>query len=90
MARKKTRISWNFPGFKALRTHPKIMSDLQVRADRIADRAGPGFKATPVGVTGGRGRGRAAVVATTKNANRRNAREHTLLRSLDAGGDGGV
>ena len=90
MARKRTRISWRLPGFKELRTHPKMLTDLQARAERIADKAGPGFKAAPVGVTGGRGRGRVAVVATTRNANRRNAREHTLLRSLDAGGDDGV
>ncbi|RRD03226.1 hypothetical protein EII34_15080 [Arachnia propionica] len=90
MARKKTKLTWNFPGFKALRTHPKMMADLQARAERIADKAGPGFKAAGAGITGGRGRGRVAVVATTQNANRKNAREHTLLRSLDAGGDDGV
>lgn len=87
---KKTRLSWNIPGFRALRTDPKMLKDLQGRAERIADAAGPGFKAAPVGITGGRGRGRVAVVAVTGCANRRNAKNHTLMRALDAGGDSGA
>lgn len=86
----KTKIAWNLAGFRALRTSPKMLQNLQRRAERIADKAGPGFMATPSGVTGGRGRGRAAVVAATRNANRKNAKDHTLMKNLDAGGDGGV
>lgn len=84
------KIAWNLPGFRALRTSPKVLQNLQKRAERIADKAGPGFMAAPVGVTGGRGRGRAAVVAATRNANRKNAKDHTLVKNLDAGSDSGV
>ena len=86
----RVKLRWNMPGFRALRTSPKMLQNLQKRAERIADKAGPGFMAAPVGVTGGRGRGRAAVVAATRNANRKNAKDHTLVKNLDAGSDSGV
>lgn len=86
----KTKIAWNLPGFRALRTSPEVLQNLQKRAERIADKAGPGFVAAPAGVTGGRGRGRAAVVAATRNANRKNAKDHTLVKNLDAGSDSGI
>lgn len=86
----RVKLRWNMPGFRALRTSPKMLQNLQGRAERIADKAGPGFVAAPAGVTGGRGRGRVAVVAATRNANRKNAKDHTLVKNLDAGSDSGI
>ncbi len=86
----RVKLRWNMPGFRALRTSPKMLQNLQKRAERIADKAGPGFVVAPVGVTGGRGRGRAAVVAAARNANRKNAKDHTLVKNLDAGSDSGI
>ncbi len=81
----KARIKWNRGAFAELRTLPAVMNELGGYADRIASAAGDGYEATTPAVTGGRVRGRAAVVATTAKANRDNAKNHTLLRALGQG-----
>ena len=76
------RVRWNMSAFAELRTAPAVMAALDEIADGIAERAGDGFEAQPAAVTGGRIRGRAAVVTTTVRAMRRQARDHILERSL--------
>ena len=78
-------IKWNMQGFRDLRTDPAVMDDLAKRSERIAAAAGEGFVAEPVEKTGGRVRGRAAVVSTTYQAAAAEARDHVLLKALDAG-----
>lgn len=80
-----TQIKWNMSGWRAVRTSPGVMAELDRRASRIAAAAGPGFKANPAKETGGRGRGRASVATATRNAARKNAKEHTLLTAAQAG-----
>lgn len=84
MARR-VKIQWKRGVFAEIRTLPAAMSELDSMADAIANRAGDGFAARPAEKTGGKVRGRAAVVTVTARAMRRNAREQTLLKSMDAG-----
>jgi len=80
----KVRISWNYAGFRALRTDRAVMKMLDKKAEAIAKAAGDGFEAKPAHLTGGRVRGRAAVVATTRKAAAAEARDHVLLNALSA------
>lgn len=76
------RIQWRVKGFEALRRDPRVLADLQRRAERVAAAAGDGFVAR---AGQGKTRARAAVIAASMKARRRNSRDNTLLRSLDAG-----
>lgn len=76
----KPRIRWNYRGFGQVRTLPKVMAMLTDEAESRAQSAGEGYIAKPADVTGGRVRGRAAVLAATGPARRREAREHNLAR----------
>jgi len=80
------KIVWNRTAFKAIRTSAAVERELLRRAQKIAAAAGEGFDADS-GITGGRGRARAAVWTATPEARRRNATDNTLLRSLSAGQD---
>lgn len=80
------KIVWNMAGFRELRTDPKVMADLNHRAEAVAAAAGDGFEAEPVYVTGGRVRGRAAVISTTRKAAAAEATNHVLLQAIDAAG----
>ncbi|WP_424462891.1 hypothetical protein [Pseudoclavibacter helvolus] len=74
------KIKWNLPTFEAIRRDPAL--DIDGRVGRIAAASGPGFEAvTSEGAT----RTRGAVIAATPQAIRKNARDNTLLRNLDAG-----
>lgn len=74
------KIKWNLAAFEAIRRDPGL--DIDGRVGRIAAAAGPGFEAvTSEGAT----RTRGAVIAATHQAIRKNARDNTLMRSLDAG-----
>lgn len=84
MARR-VKVHWKRGVFAEIRTLPAVMSELDSMAGAIANRAGDGFEARPAEKTGGKVRGRAAVVTATNKAARRNAREQTLLKSMDAG-----
>lgn len=68
--------------FAEVRTLPAVMDELDSIAEGIAARAGDGFKAEPAEATGGRIRGRAAVVTATPKAMVAEARNHVLERSL--------
>lgn len=76
------RVVINRAAVGALLKSPEVQRDLEDRAERIADAAGPGFEVrTDVGPH----RARAAVLTATPEAVEANARDHTLIRSLDAG-----
>lgn len=79
------RIVWNQKGFAQLLRAPGIRADLARRAENIAEACGgepEGF----IAVTGeGRTRSRAAVIAASYGARRRNADDNTIVRALDAG-----
>lgn len=77
------KIVWNRNAFREIRLLPKVAADVHDRAERVASAAGDGFEAFPT--ANPRNRARAAVVTTTPRAMRRNARDQTLLRSLQAG-----
>lgn len=82
----KPRIKWNLSAFAEIRNAPGVLDDLQDRADAIANAAGDGYESRPAEAgTGKKGRGRAAVVTGTADARVDNARNQTLLKSLDAG-----
>lgn len=79
------RIDFRQAGFAEIRTAPKVMSMLNDIAQGTANRAGEGFEARPAARTGGKVRGRAAVVTTSYEAMRQQARSHTLEKSLGGG-----
>ena len=82
----KSKIKWRIEGFSEIRNAPGVLDDLQQRADAIADEAGDGYESRPAETGEGRkSRGRAAVLTGTAEARYDNARNQTLLRSLDAG-----
>lgn len=82
-------IRWNLQGFRDLRTDPAVMAKIDEMAQRVAEAASAssgadGFEAQPVYETGGRVRARTAVITTTYEAMRAEAKDHVLLKSLDA------
>ena len=81
----KVAIKWRKAAFAEIRTLPRVLSELDSMADAIANRAGDGFESRSAAPTGGKVRGRAAVITVTARAMRRNARDMTLLKSMDAG-----
>lgn len=78
------RLEMNMAGFKAVRTDPNVLANLQARASRIASAAGVGF-ATDSEITGGRGRARAVVYTGTFEAKKAEAVDQSLTRAIDAG-----
>lgn len=82
----KPRIKWNIGAFAEIRNAPGVLDDLQNRADAIANAAGEGYESRPAEAGKGRnGRGRAAIITADFDAVRDNAKNQTLLRSLDSG-----
>lgn len=76
------KIRWKVAGFRALRTSPGVTRDIAARAEVIAFACGPGFVARS---NTGRNRSRAAVITADARAIRRNARDNTIMRNLNAG-----
>ena len=77
------KIRWNIDAFRQIRLEPKVAADVHDRAERVAAAAGGGYEAFPT--ANPRNRARAAVVTTSRRAMLDNARNQTLLRSLQAG-----
>ncbi|MBK7021440.1 MAG: hypothetical protein IPH38_18075 [Candidatus Microthrix sp.] len=77
-----TRIKLNLAGFRKLRRSPEVAADLEKRARRIADAAGPGHE---VEVTKGRTRALGMVWTDTHEARRNEATNRSLTRAIDAG-----
>jgi hypothetical protein len=78
----KVRIRWNKGCFSELRTLPAVMAELNAHAERIAKTAGRGFEPRPAAKTGGRIRGRAAVLTATPRAMVVQAKRHVLEQAL--------
>lgn len=58
-----------------------VLHDLETRAERVAEQAGPGMEADTFV---GRNRCRASVITATPEAMEAEARDHALTRALDA------
>lgn len=76
MANYSGQIRWKMSGFRAIRTAESTTKMLHDFAKVGANEAGDGFVAR---ANQGRNRSRAAVIAATIRARRRNARDHTLV-----------
>lgn len=79
------KIKWRLEGFRELRSTPAMLADLEQRAARIADAAGPGHGVRSEIHTGGKGRARAAVVTESFEAALAEARDRNLSRAIDTG-----
>lgn len=82
--RKNVIIRFNHrTGFRALRTEPGVIADLQERAERIAEAAGEGVEVLPMQQP--YSRAHFVIAPTSEEAARRVAKDNTLLRALEAG-----
>lgn len=81
----RVKVAWKRGVWRQIRTLPAVAAEIGARAERIANAAGPGYAAGTVRATGGRGRARVTVKTTTTTARRREAKNHTLLKALQAG-----
>ena len=77
------RLKFNRAAFNALRTAPGVEADLTRRAEAIASAAGEGVEMLPA--EAGRRRAHRVVATTTVEAAKKNEKENTLIRALDAG-----
>lgn len=80
------RVKWNYPGLGEIMRGPAMLADLQRRARAIAS-AAEGASGEQYIVDSGVGpkRARASVRTGSVAAAQKEATEHVLLRSLDAG-----
>jgi hypothetical protein len=79
----KIRLKFNLKGFRELRTDPKVVQDLEARARRVAQAAGDGVEVLPVQQA--RNRAHVLVAPVTGDAERRVAKDNSLIRALEAG-----
>lgn len=82
MASKNVRLELNRAGVRELLLSDEVGDDLQRRAERVASKAGPGFKAERD--TQRRVRSASRVVTRTKTARKLQADHNVLVRSLGA------
>lgn len=76
------KFKWNVGEFQAIRRLPGVAAEINRRAEAIADAAGDGYEWSAYdGLT----RSRAGVVTASFKAIRDNAKNNTLVKSLDAG-----
>lgn len=75
-------IKWNMRGFRELRFDPAVKAEILARGERMAAAAGDGYVADPYD---GRNRPRVSVRTDNFAAMRDNAKNNTLLRSINAG-----
>lgn len=76
------RIKWKHNGFRQLLKSREVMSDLIARGEKIAAAAGAGYEQAPFT---GKNRARVSVATATPAAILENAKNNTLIRSLDRG-----
>ncbi len=84
------RMKWNFGALRELRSTPQAVEEVRRRANRVKSRAesidgGKYVVKAGVGAARPDGRARASVTTGDPRTIRKNAKRHTLLRSLDAG-----
>lgn len=77
------KIKFRRAGFTELVQHPKVQANLVRRARAVAAAAGDGFEVREPDRAPRRDR--VAVIAATVRANRRNLRDMTLIKALEAG-----
>lgn len=75
------KIKWNMAAFRAIRFDPVAVRVINNAAVKIAAAAGDGYE---VGAYSGTNRPRASVITATYKAQRDNAKNNTLARSIDA------
>lgn len=78
------RIKLNLPGFRKLRTGPRAVARVERAARGIANAAGPGF-AVDAPEKPSPNRARRTVHPTTPEAQHKDLKDLTLIRSLDGG-----
>lgn len=76
------RVKHDAKAYRDLLKSQAVLADLRARAKRVAAAAGQGFE---YGAQLGRNRARAYVLTASNAARRRNSRENTLVRALEAG-----
>lgn len=79
------KIKWRVKGFKEIRMEPKVLEDLDERARAIARQANQSSPGYFPSSQFGKRRSRASVITGDVESMADNARNQTLLRSLDAG-----
>jgi hypothetical protein len=89
MAGKKVRVEYKRDAMYKLRSEPGVRKDLERRAKSVLDAAGgedAGYgMSSQQGERKPQGRWRASVFTKTAKGRRDNARNSTLIKSLDAG-----
>lgn len=76
-----TRFVFRYEGLVELLKSGGVLADLERRARAVAAAAGEGHEASAVV---GKNRARASVITATAEARRGEAKDHRLLRALDA------
>lgn len=80
------RIKHHIKAYYELRRAPGVVADLERRANTVKQQAGDGFEVgSRQGAKRPQGRWRTSVVTATPKAMRKNQRDNTLIRSLEAG-----
>lgn len=77
----KIRIEIKRSGIRAMLKAPGVLADLDERARRVANAAGPGMEASSMI---GQNRARASVITATREARRAEAEHMALTRAIDA------
>ena len=73
-------FKWDMAGFAEVRSTPAVLGMLKSAADQRAAAAGEGYETRGPQTSGGRGRGRAAVITGNAKARRAEAISHNLAR----------
>ncbi|WP_194838239.1 hypothetical protein [Nocardia sp. XZ_19_369] len=82
----KPKIQWTPDGFYNLRRASGVVRDVEARGRRVKAAAGEGFEMTSrQGARHPQGRWRVTISPRTIKAARRNAKDNTLVKALNAG-----
>lgn len=76
------RLKLSSAGFRTVLTSPRVLADLQARAERVRQAAGVDHHVVDSAV--GKNRARAAVITSTDHGKRQEAEDRNLTRAFDA------